>query len=194
MRISGVYQIQSKIKPERIYIGSSICIDNRWKSHLKALRKNKHHSLKLQRHFNKYRDIDLQFSILLVCESKDLIKVEQYFINSYKPYFNTCKIAGSTLGFKFSKESKEKLSLLAMGNKRCIGRAMSEEKKRQMSEERKGKIFFIHTEQSKLKLSKAFKDKPLSEETKQKFREGWEKRRIRLNKPKSKYIIKKYGT
>ncbi len=28
--ISGVYKIQSKIKPERIYIGSSVNINSRW--------------------------------------------------------------------------------------------------------------------------------------------------------------------
>ena len=34
-RITGIYKIQSIIKPERIYIGSAVYVDKRWKEHLK---------------------------------------------------------------------------------------------------------------------------------------------------------------
>lgn len=102
MSISGVYQIQSKCKPERIYIGSSVSFGVRWSKHRKDLERNKHHSLKLQRHYNKYGEGDLQFSVLIGCEKKDLIRHEQFFIDSYNPYFNNAKIAGSNLGCKMS--------------------------------------------------------------------------------------------
>jgi len=194
MRVSGIYQIQSKLKPERIYIGSSICISNRWNGHLKALRRNKHHSPKLQNHFNKYGQIDLQFSVLLSCPKEDLIKTEQFFIDSYSPFFNTCKIAGNTLGFKFSNESKKKISEKAKGRKYPNRRKMTDAEKQNLREKNLGKTGTKHTIESKTKLSIAFKGKPLSEETKRKFREGWEKRRIRLGKNKSRYLIKKYGT
>jgi group I intron endonuclease len=85
MRISGIYRIQSKIKSERIYIGSAVDINDRWRCHLKDLRNNKHHSKKLQRHYDKYGEVDLQLSILLGCEKEDLLKTEQYFIDSYNP-------------------------------------------------------------------------------------------------------------
>jgi len=117
MKISGIYKIQSKIKPERIYIGSAVYVKNRWNLHLSDLRKNKHHSIKLQRHFNKYGEVDLQFSILLGCEKEDLLKIEQYFIDSYKPYFNNCKIAGSQLGVKRSAEAIKKMSISRKGHK-----------------------------------------------------------------------------
>ena len=129
MKISGIYKIQSKIKPERIYIGSSIVISSRWKRHLYDLSKNKHRSSKLQRHYNKYGISDLQFSILLGCEKEDLIKIEQYFIDSYNPYFNSFKLAGSTLGFHHSEETKKKLSISKMGNKNGIGNKGSTGKK-----------------------------------------------------------------
>lgn len=51
---SGIYQIQSKIKPERIYIGSTINVKKRESIHLGNLKRNKHHSHKLQRHYNKF--------------------------------------------------------------------------------------------------------------------------------------------
>jgi group I intron endonuclease len=100
MKISGIYQIQSKIKPERIYIGSAININSRWNMHLFRLRKKEHHSIKLQNHYNKYRESDLQFSVLLGCDKGDLIKIEQYFIDSYNPWFNIAKKAGSALGIR----------------------------------------------------------------------------------------------
>jgi group I intron endonuclease len=129
MKISGIYQIQSKIKPERIYIGSAVNISARWSSHLGTLRRNKHRSLKLQRHYNKYGITDLEFTILLGCEKEDLIKTEQYFIDSYNPFFNSLKIAGSPLGFRHSDEAKKKMSFKMMGNRRGIGNKSSFGKK-----------------------------------------------------------------
>ena len=76
MKISGIYKIESKIKPERIYIGSAVNISRRWNWHYGALRNGRHHSLKLQRHYDKYGESDLQFIILLGCEKEDLIKIE----------------------------------------------------------------------------------------------------------------------
>ena len=107
----GIYKIQSFIKPNRIYIGSAVNITERWRHHLNDLKLSKHHSLKLQRHYNKYGQSDLYFSILIECEKEELINIEQSFLDSYKPYFNICKIAGNTLGFRHSKESKFKMSI-----------------------------------------------------------------------------------
>ena len=121
MKISGIYKIDSKLKPERIYIGSAISISNRWNQHLHYLRKNKHQSLKLQRHYNKYGESDLSFSVLLGCDKIDLIKTEQYFLDSYRPYFNSRIIANSQLGTKRSIEFRKKVSERNKGNKNCLG-------------------------------------------------------------------------
>lgn len=118
MRIPGIYKIQSIVKPDRCYIGSAINISDRWSKHLSQLRKNEHHSIQLQRHFNKYGESDLMFSILLGCEKNDLLKTEQYFLDSCPSYFNTCKVAGSSLGVKYSKERNEKISKGKKGSHR----------------------------------------------------------------------------
>jgi group I intron endonuclease len=110
MTQSGIYKIQSICKPERCYIGSAINIRNRWRGHLNDLKRNKHSNNRLQNHFKKYGESDLQFSILLGCEKEDLIKIEQYFIDSYNPWFNICKIAGNSLGTKRSIETRRKIS------------------------------------------------------------------------------------
>ena len=116
MKISGIYQIKSNIKPERVYIGSAVNIQNRWALHLFLLRKKQHHSLKLQRHYNKYGESDLSFTILLGCRKEDLLKVEQYFIDSYNPYFNICRQAGSQFGIKRSEKTKKKLRISHLGH------------------------------------------------------------------------------
>ena len=53
--ISGVYQIQSKVKPKRIYVGSSKDVYARWTDHLLYLRKGEHHSKKHTEEANEKR-------------------------------------------------------------------------------------------------------------------------------------------
>lgn len=128
MNISGVYKITSEVNKKRCYIGSAVNISARWSDHLGRLRKNKHPNLKLQRHFNKYGENELVFSILLICDKPSLIVNEQFFIDFYHPYFNICKIAGSCFGIKRSVETCKKISEKAMGHKRNLGKRLSKER------------------------------------------------------------------
>ena len=130
----GIYKIQSVTKPNKIYIGSAINIENRWYRHLYFLNKRTHENSKLQRHYDKYGIVDLQFSILLIgCDVKDLIYIEQLFLDSYKPWFNICKIANSRLGVKVSEEVKEKMRSVKKGKK------FTEQHKKNMSISKIGK-------------------------------------------------------
>lgn len=88
MKISGIYKIESKIKSERIYIGSAININRRWIIHLYDLKNNKHHSNKLQNHYNKYGKDDLIFTIIEKCPIFKLLIREQYYMDLKSPYFN----------------------------------------------------------------------------------------------------------
>jgi len=138
MKISGIYQIQSKCKPERIYIGSAVNIKKRWGQHLWHLKRNLHHTSKLQRHFNKYGKGDLVFTLLMGCEVDELLPKEQFFLDSLRPWFNTCKMAGGTTGRKFSKETLKFFSKLHKGQRNRKGVTLTEEHKRRISESMKG--------------------------------------------------------
>lgn len=109
MNVSAIYKIESRSNPERCYVGSAVNIKKRWTTHLNSLRKGTHHSIQLQRHYNKYGESDLVFIVLEPCLSQFLIIREQYYIDALNPYFNTCKIAGSTLGYHYSQEVINKI-------------------------------------------------------------------------------------
>jgi len=153
MKVPGIYQIQSKIKPNRIYIGSAVNITNRWRVHICQLRKNKHHSIKLQRHYNKYGIEDLEFSILLLCNKKELIINEQNYLNKIKCYFNISKVAGNTLGIKYRIGSCIKL----IGNKNGCGNKGIPKSELHKNNLRKAHLGKKLTKEHKEKMSKSAK-------------------------------------
>ncbi len=159
MKVTGIYKIQSKIKPERCYVGSAININKRWGEHYALLKGNYHTSNKLQNHYNKYGESDLIYSVLLGCEKEDLIANEQFFIDCYKPWFNMRPKAGNNLGLKLSEEAKQKMSMAHKGKKR------SEEQKRKISEILKGRHWKL-SEESKRRIGSAGKGRKHSEESK----------------------------
>jgi len=194
MKFSGVYKIDSIINPERCYIGSAKDIYKRWEQHLRTLRNNKHHSRKLQRHYNKYGKNDLIFSILIGCDESDLLTTEQYFIDSYNPYFNGSNKAINNGGFKLTEEQRKKISEAFMGeNNPNYGKHFSEEHRRKLSEAKKGISVNKgrkHSEEAKKKISEARKGKPnphkgypLSDSAKKKLSDFF-KGRIPWNKGK----------
>lgn len=197
MKYSGIYKIQSISNPSRIYIGSSINIYRRWQGHISELKRNIHHSQKLQRHFNKYGEVDLQFSILLGCDKDDLINIEQYFVDSYKPYFNNLYHVKPVKYIKHSDETKAKM------RQNRLGRKLSEETKRKISETHKGikpteetrqKLIkshlgkkYIHTPEWNENIGKAQRGRKLTEEHKKKLSEA-KKGYIPWNKGRKKEL------
>lgn len=171
MTNSGIYKIQSIINPERYYIGSATDIKNRWRHHLRQLRKQKHHSKKLQRHYNKYGESDLQFSILLGCQKEELLVNEQFFLDSHKAYFNNSPTAGSPKGCKHSEEACRKKSLIRGERHSLFGTHPSKETIEKLIKSHIGKR---PSNETRLKMSEAHKRRhkahPMSEETKQKIR------------------------
>lgn len=151
MKISCIYIIKSRAKQGSFYIGSTIDFCLRKKRHINLLAKNKHHSLLLQNHCNKYGLSDLSFEILeRVFNVEILIKREQFYFDKYSPKLNVCKIAGNSLGTKHSEETKMKIIHILTGkkqkqstiNKRIssfIGIKRSQETKDKISAANRGK-------------------------------------------------------
>ena len=71
----------------------------------------------------KYGYSNLKLEILEYCSPEDLIEREQYYFKSLEPYYNILKIAGSSLGYTHSQETKDKMSAAKKGeNHPCLGR------------------------------------------------------------------------
>ena len=96
MKIIGVYKLQSKIKPERIYIGSSIDVKNRISGHFTNMLMG-YSSLRLVSHFIEFGRDDFEVTILEECPVELRRTREQYYIDLYKPYFNYLNIDGSVI-------------------------------------------------------------------------------------------------
>lgn len=103
----GIYKIVNKIN-QKSYIGSSVRLVYRHKRHLSDLRTNQHHSIALQRAYNKYGESNFEFTIIEYCNDSNILEREQYYIDNLKPEYNICKIAGNCLGVKHSEETINK--------------------------------------------------------------------------------------
>jgi group I intron endonuclease len=172
----GIYKIVNIIN-NKIYIGSSNNIINRWKLHRRDLFKNKHDNFHLQFSWNKYGEDNFIFEIVEeVLDKTLLLEREQYYLDFYKSYekeigYNILKIAGNSLGFKHTEETKQKLSELNKGKKSIwYGKKHTEETKRKISESNMGK--HISSEKERLRLSKLHKGKKLSQEQKDRMSES----------------------
>lgn len=146
---SAIYQIRN-LTNDKVYVGSAVDFERRKKRHLQQLKNGIHHSLPLQRAFNKYGFENFVFEIIKECEKEVLFKEEQQYLDIMKPFdsngYNVsrsacgCRLSGVNHAFygKFGKdnpnfgkkrtqEQKDAISLCLTGKK------LSEETKKKMS-------------------------------------------------------------
>jgi len=149
---SGVYKIINLVN-NKIYVGSAVNFEIRWRNHKSELKRYKHHSPKLQNSYNKHGIDNFKFEIIEECVKEKLIEREQYYIDlydSYKNGYNCCPKADSNLGRRCSEETKIKIGKANKGRKMPkesieksrqahIGLKFSEETKKEMSAKRIGR-------------------------------------------------------
>ncbi|SRR6266568_93541 len=140
---SGIYRITCTTT-SKIYIGSAMNLRTRRNKHFEDLRGNVHHSITLQRAWNKYGADAFTFEILEFVLIPELLTArEQYYFSKLRPFgshgFNIARIAGSTLGRpapnrgrKMTPEQLERHRLARIDKK------ASEETKRRMAVAHKG--------------------------------------------------------
>ena len=198
MKISGIYKIQSKIKPERCYIGSSMHISDRWWHHKSDLRRDSHPNIKLQRHCNKYGLKDLIFSIIEPCLPEFLSIREQSYFNPL-PWFNISKMTDSPMrGRKHTEAWKKYMSERYSGiNSPTYGRHPTLETRKKLSKSHTGKKLSIETrinmsgkipwnkgktgiysEETRQKISKAGMHRIVTAETREKHRKAMTGRKL----------------
>lgn len=141
----GVYTITNKITG-KMYLGSTtVSFGRRWRTHLLQLTNNKHHSIKLQRSFNKHGIANFLFEILDVTTKENASDIEYYWLNlldtvifGYNMSYST---KGGCLGCKITDLHKSKISNANKGNQNFKGSKHQEDSINQIKESLK--VFYL---------------------------------------------------
>lgn len=122
MSVSGIYSIVNLVNG-KIYVGSAVNFQKRWKNHKIELRLDRHCNIYLQSAWNKYGEENFSFIVLEYCDRDKLIEREQFWIDwnnccNREIGYNLAPKAGSLLGFKPTPETLAKLSVIRKGKPR----------------------------------------------------------------------------
>jgi group I intron endonuclease len=93
-----------------IYIGQSVNISKRFRNYFNLTYIKSKSNFIISRALIKYGYSNFSVTILEYCYKSVLNIREQYYFNILNPQYNILKIAGSSRGFKHSKETKTKIS------------------------------------------------------------------------------------
>lgn len=121
-RQTGVYAIINMIDGKK-YVGSaSLSIDKRWNDHRRDLGNGRHHSVHLQRAWDKYGKSAFSFQVLAFCKADMCVRLEQLWIDCFRAAdrrhgYNIAPIAGSTRGKLHTEEAIEKMRKAHRGHK-----------------------------------------------------------------------------
>lgn len=85
---TGIYMIRNKIN-DKVYIGASIHVEERFQQHLNELRKGTHVNKYLQHAFNVYGESNFEFSIVESCAVEELPEAEIRILHTYGGYEST---------------------------------------------------------------------------------------------------------
>lgn len=139
---SGIYML-TNIITGNIYIGQSTNLYSRLSRYYsKSYLKNKGTFI-ISKALVKYGYTNFSLSILEYCDKDLLFTREQYYLDQLSPVYNILKLAGSSLSYKHTKESKNKISKALKGiyigeKSPLFGRTHTDKVKENMSIARKG--------------------------------------------------------
>ena len=109
-KITGVYIIKN-LKNEKVYVGQSVDIKSRWRTHKRELNNNSHKNIKLQNAWNKYGRDNFSFEVILTCSKEELNSNEKYYVTKYNSYKDGYNMTfGGNDNTSYPKEFGEKIS------------------------------------------------------------------------------------
>ena len=121
----GLYEIRNTGNGVT-YVGSSVAIRKRWAEHRKMLLKGKHHSIYLQRAWDKHGEASFEFNVLAVLEPEECKATEGRLLAARlrdgEFGYNISKDPDSPMrGLKHKPETIEKMKRDRIGNKSRTG-------------------------------------------------------------------------
>lgn len=133
---SGVYIFINNIT-EELYVGSSINLTKRMVSYYYYYNSDKPSKSIILRAMKKYGLENFSLGIIEFCpkDSKICLKLEQKWIDYYKPKYNILTMAGNSFGYKHSIETINKLKeIFSQQSHPKFGSTVSDETKKAISE------------------------------------------------------------
>lgn len=176
---SGIYKIINKVNG-KYYVGSSVDLERRKRTHFNQLAKNIHKNYNLQKDYNEYGNTNFEFIVLRKALMSCLLILEQSFLSTHKNNplcynikFNVFDMP-YTSGKPLSIKHKEKLSISHLGKK------LSDDHRKKIGESHLGKK---RTVQTRSRISIANKGRKLTKEWKDKISKSNKGKRLGLKNP-----------
>ena len=194
---TGIYQIRHLTHHKR-YIGSAAGqkgFEHRWGSHLSDLNLGQHDNSYLQRAWDKYGEESFIFEVIEYIVRLDemtdeewrtlVLQREQYYLDVFlfascndqrfkQLGYNILRVAGSSLGYRHSDETKIKMSQSASGKNHVnFGKNLTQECRMKISEALKGNKNsqgVVRSEKERRRISQLHKGKIVSLDTRNKLR------------------------
>jgi group I intron endonuclease len=144
----GVYQIHN-LQTKKVHVGSSVEIEERWRTHRRRLNRGDHHSAKLQASWAKWGENQFVLEVLeeLPHLNDTLVAREQWWIdnlNAYVAGYNMRPKAESCLGLKRPAFSEEHRRRIADAKKGALnpnhGKPRGEETRKKIADSNQGLV------------------------------------------------------
>lgn len=160
--MTGLYLIKNKIN-YKVYVGKAVDIQQRWRVHKHLLKNNKHFNRHLQNAWNHYGEDNFEFIVFQELPKHELSKAECELIKNLNSFgdggYNLTAGGEGNLGRTLTEEQKRHLSEINMGEKNPnFNLKRSEETRRKMSLAMRGKRKPL-SQQHKENISKGNKGK-----------------------------------
>lgn len=173
----GVYKITNSVDG-KFYVGSALfSIRVRCRTHRARLRANKHPNKHLQRAWNKYGEHSFKFSVVEICDYKECLVREQYWLDLLKPYdrklgYNKSNLATGVAGIKWTAEQRARLS----ASLRALNRKLTPEEIKHRSSKQRG---LKRSDETKARMSESAKRRGISDETRAKINAALKSEEVR---------------
>ena len=106
--VPGVYALINKVNG-KVYIGSSVNLYNRLRDYYANWYIASNPGLLISKAINKYGLANIGIAILETTTLENTLKVEQHYLDTYKPEYNILKMAGRPTGYTHTEEGKAKI-------------------------------------------------------------------------------------
>jgi len=145
---SGIYGFICN-KDDKMYIGSSVSLSDRFNKHLDGSRSN----IILQRAIKAHSLSNFKFVIFEFCDNDKLISREDFYLKTLGPEYNIMTEAGSSLNYEHTPEAK---LLMSGENHHSFNKPRSEEVREKISETMKDRSL---SDSHRVNISESLKDK-----------------------------------